>query len=120
MDKDSRFTIGCSWQKNRTASLRGARKGRGTTDSLQTPAPRKLSSVQGVDLVITPQWSVSRICPPELKVRTPAHTKHLGWYNEFEFQVTHGNPMDSWWGCIGWVSGSALWQRRRVFVAPGR
>ena len=26
---------------------------------------------------------------PELKVSTPAHTKHLGWYLEFEFQGTH-------------------------------
>ena len=26
---------------------------------------------------------------PELKVSTPAHTKHLGWYLEFEFRVTH-------------------------------
>ena len=29
------------------------------------------------------------VCPPELKVRTPAHTKQLGWYVEFEFRVTH-------------------------------
>ena len=27
--------------------------------------------------------------PPELKVSTPAHTKHLGWYVGFEFRVTH-------------------------------
>ena len=28
--------------------------------------------------------------PPELKVRTPAHTKHMGWYLEFESRVkTH-------------------------------
>ena len=26
---------------------------------------------------------------PELKVRTPAHTKQLGWYVEFESRVTH-------------------------------
>ena len=25
---------------------------------------------------------------PELKVRTPAHTKHPGWYLEFEFRLT--------------------------------
>ena len=31
--------------------------------------------------------------PPELKVRTPAHTKHLGWYLEFVFRVAH--PMCS-------------------------
>ena len=24
---------------------------------------------------------------PELKVSTPAHTRHLGWYVEFEFRV---------------------------------
>ena len=24
--------------------------------------------------------TVTRLCPPELKVRTPAHTKQLGWY----------------------------------------
>ena len=23
------------------------------------------------------------LCPPELKVRAPAHTKQLGWYVEF-------------------------------------
>ena len=27
-------------------------------------------------------------CPPGLKVRTPAHTKHPGWYLEFESRVT--------------------------------
>ena len=27
--------------------------------------------------------------PPELKVRTPAHTKQPGWYLEFESRVTH-------------------------------
>ena len=36
------------------------------------------------------------ICPPELKVRTPAHTKHSGWYLEFESRVTHsGAPLRS-------------------------
>ena len=30
------------------------------------------------------------LCPPELKVRTPAHTKQLGWYVEFESRVTQG------------------------------
>ena len=29
------------------------------------------------------------VCPPELKVMTPAHTKQLGWYAEFESRVTH-------------------------------
>ena len=29
------------------------------------------------------------VCPPGLKVRTPAHTKQLGWCLEFEFRVTH-------------------------------
>ena len=28
--------------------------------------------------------------PPELKVRTPPHTKYLGWCLEFEFRVTQG------------------------------
>ena len=27
--------------------------------------------------------------PPKLKVRTPAHTKQLGWYVDFESRVTH-------------------------------
>ena len=27
---------------------------------------------------------------PELKVSTLAHTKHLGWYFDFEFRVTQG------------------------------
>ena len=34
------------------------------------------------------------LCPPELKVRTPAHTKHQGWHLEFEFRVTH-RPVSS-------------------------
>ena len=29
------------------------------------------------------------LCPPELTVRTPAHTKQLGWCVEFESRVTH-------------------------------
>ena len=29
------------------------------------------------------------VCPPELKVRTPARTKQPGWYVEFESWVTH-------------------------------
>ena len=28
------------------------------------------------------------VCPPELKVSTPAHAKQPGWYLEFEFRVT--------------------------------
>ena len=28
------------------------------------------------------------LCPPEPKVRTPAHTRQLGWYLEFESRVT--------------------------------
>ena len=35
----------------------------------------------------------SVLCPPKLKVRTPAHTKHLGWYLGFQFRVTH-RPTD--------------------------
>ena len=31
------------------------------------------------------------VCPPELKVRTPAHTKHPGWHLESESRVTQGN-----------------------------
>ena len=31
----------------------------------------------------------SASCPLELKFRTPAHTKHLGWHVEFESRVTH-------------------------------
>ena len=30
-----------------------------------------------------------RLCPSELTVRTPAHTKQLGWYVEFESQGAH-------------------------------
>ena len=33
----------------------------------------------------------SSVCPPELKVRTPAHTEHLGWYLEFKFRVTQAD-----------------------------
>ena len=31
---------------------------------------------------------LSALCHPELKVRTPAHTKQPGWYVEFESRVT--------------------------------
>ena len=30
------------------------------------------------------------VCPPDLKARTPAHAKQLGWYVEFESRVTQG------------------------------
>ena len=34
--------------------------------------------------------SLQALCPPETKSQvTPAHTKNLGWYLEFEFRVTH-------------------------------
>ena len=33
---------------------------------------------------------VAPVRHPELKVNTPAHTKHLGWYAEFESRVTQG------------------------------
>ena len=32
--------------------------------------------------------------PPGTQSRTPAHTKHLGWYLEFEFRVTHRDAAD--------------------------
>ena len=32
--------------------------------------------------------------PPELKVRTPEYTKHLGWYVEFESRVTHRDVVE--------------------------
>ena len=34
-----------------------------------------------------------RYFPPKLKVRTPAHTKHLGWYLEFEFRGYAGHRL---------------------------
>ena len=33
------------------------------------------------------------IYPPELKVRTPVHTKQLGWYVEFESRVTQNQKI---------------------------
>ena len=44
-----------------------------------SPPARGFSLSDGADCAI---------CPPELKVRAPAHTKHLGWYLEFESRVT--------------------------------
>ena len=38
------------------------------------------------------EWIKPILCHPERKVRTPAHTKHLRWYVEFESQVTHRRP----------------------------
>ena len=43
------------------------------------------------------------LCPPELKVRTPAHTKQLGWYVEFESRVTHRFIMWVWISSLAWV-----------------
>ena len=48
---------------------------------------------------------------PELKVRTPAHTKQLGWYVEFESRVTHRRRVR---GAITWKAvrrrrSSGLW-----------
>ena len=34
--------------------------------------------------------AAERVRHPGLKVSTLARTKHLGWYVEFEFRVTHG------------------------------
>ena len=36
------------------------------------------------------QAADGQACPPELKVRTPAHAKHRGWCVEFESRVTQG------------------------------
>ena len=33
----------------------------------------------------------AEVCPPELKVSSPAHTKQLGWYVEFESRVTQAD-----------------------------
>ena len=43
--------------------------------------------------------STKTLCPPELKVRTPARAIQLGWYVEFESRVTHpqSEPL-SWHG----------------------
>ena len=38
----------------------------------------------------TKDWRDARYAHPELKVRTPAHTKQLWWYVEFEHRVTQG------------------------------
>ena len=66
-----------------------------------------------------------RCVPPELKVRTPAHTKQLGWYVgyvEFESRVTqdtadgegqrpgHGCHCGGWGSkaCGGWAAGTVV------------
>ena len=41
--------------------------------------------------------SVSAVRHPELKVSTPAHKKHLGWYLEFEFRVTPAGDNSRLW-----------------------
>ena len=56
---------------------------------------------------VTPraQTSTAILCPPGLKIRTPAHTKHPGWCLEFEFRVTHpskeSSVPDATLQCIG-------------------
>ena len=48
------------------------------------PHPRQLQQRLGlIELALRPYIS------PELKISTPAHTKQLGLYVEFEFRVTH-------------------------------
>ena len=38
--------------------------------------------------------SAAVVCPPELKLRTPARTKPLEWYVEFEFRVAQADLDD--------------------------
>ena len=54
---------------------------------------------------------------PELKVSTPAHTKYLGWYLEFEFRVTHKPHHD----VSGYHrAGNDVWQGRGCGGGCGR
>ena len=48
----------------------------------------------------------AHVCPPELKVMSPAHTKQLGWYLEFEFRDDAGMTK-SRWASLQTRSGSA-------------
>ena len=50
---------------------------------------------------VTPADLVSlQVCPPDLKVRTPAHTKQLGWYVEFESRVTQDPAFALCFHCV--------------------
>ena len=46
----------------------------GFTDLHHTSSSTNGDATIGLDTNTLP------VCPPELKVRTPAHTTHLGWY----------------------------------------
>ena len=38
---------------------------------------------------LSSESAVSSLCPPEPKVRTPAHAKNLGWHVEFKSRAAH-------------------------------
>ena len=61
-----------------------------------------------------------RLRHPELKVSTPAHTKHLGCYVEFEFRVTQCvlHPISG----FGWRCPDTIWvpQGRAMAGSVGR
>ena len=49
-------------------------------DLVRSPCPPPRTAVVSVTVALR---------HPELKASTPAHTKHLCWYLEFESRVTH-------------------------------
>ena len=57
---------------------------------------------------------MGRVRPPELKVSTPAHSKHLGWYVEFEVPGDAGNAGAV---TVKWMAGpaSGIWDVHMPF-----
>ena len=60
------------------------RKCRGTLERLIGEYDEAVGAHKGSEII----GVCLSVCPPELKVRTPAHTEHPGWYLEFESRVT--------------------------------
>ena len=76
------------------------------------------SAVIGVQ--ISEQATVERWpVPPGPEVRTPAHTKHLGWYLEFESRVTHRQPQGrASWPRTAWARSGSSGRRSGRPPAP--
>ena len=70
--------------------------------------------------VSAPDSSIPALRPPELKISTPAHTKHLGRCVEFEFRVTHHCPnLKDGWTFLTACSSSCTLRPPSPGSAPG-
>ena len=75
------------------------RQAHATFDRQQRHSPHTATITEGIG-ASNHKRKGAVCCPPELRVRTPAHAKQLGWYVEFESRVTRGT-------CSGTFEASA-------------